>query len=190
MKTPDVILILGCKLAPDNQPKEELVQRVECAVEHWKQTNAPLIMPCGGITPGLTRTEADVMRDLLIERGVPAEIIHLEDRSRTTIENVRNAVKLVGEGKVAALVTSDYHVPRAVEDCIRAGFDTYGVGAVLPDTEYFRMRRAHEVEVTARLNAEREGGLSDEDIARKSVEKMKKLGAVTIEEVEAAKAEK
>ena len=76
-----------------------------------------------------------------------------------------------------------------LEDCIRAGFDAYGVGAVLPDTEHYRARRAHEAEVAARLNAERESGLSDEDIARKSVEKMKKLGAVTIEEVEAAKAE-
>ena len=187
MKKPDVILILGLKLLEGNIPHEELLLRIDCGVQHWKETGAPIIMPCGGITPGLTRTEADVMRELLIERGVPAEIIHPEDRSRTTIENVRNAVKLVGEGKVAALVTSDYHVPRALGDCIRAGFDAYGVGAKTPDTEYYRYWRQKELEITARMDARRASGMTDEEIARQSVERMRKLGAVTIEEVQGSR---
>ena len=69
MKKPDVILILGLKLLEGNIPHEELLLRIDCGVQHWKETGAPIIMPCGGITPGLTRTEADVMRELLIEGG-------------------------------------------------------------------------------------------------------------------------
>ena len=110
MERIDAILILGHRLEPDDSPSEDQVRRIDCAVEHWKQTNAPVIMPCGGLTPGHQFTEAEVMQRLLIERGVPQEIIHLEDRSRITIENVRNAVALLGEGRRVALVTSDYHV--------------------------------------------------------------------------------
>lgn len=168
----DAILILGHRLEPDDSPSEDQVRRIDCAVEHWKQTNAPMIMPCGGLTPGHQYTEAEVMRRLLMERGVPAEIIHLEDRSRITIENVRNAVALLGEGKHVALVTSDYHVERALDDCRRAGLDAYGVGAVTPEGEYRDQMYAQEARIAAEMQKARESGLTDQDITNRIVARM------------------
>lgn len=169
MERIDAILILGHRLEPDDSPSEDQVRRIDCAVAHWKETYAPVIMPCGGLTPGHNRTEADVMRELLVARGVPAEIIHLEDRSRITIENVRNAVALLGEGKRVALVTSDYHVERALEDCRRAGLNAYGVGAVTPEGEYRDQMYAQEARIAASMQKEREAGLTDQDIAQRIV---------------------
>ncbi len=169
MERIDAILILGHRLEPDESPSEDQVRRIDCAVAHWKETDAPVIMPCGGLTPGHSRTEADVMRDLLLERGVPAEIIHLEDRSRITIENVRNAAALLGEGKRVALVTSDYHVERALEDCRRAGLNAYGVGAVTPEGEYRDQMYAQEARIAARMQKERESGMTDQAIAERIV---------------------
>ena len=172
MEHVDAILILGHRLEPDGSPSDDQIRRVDCAVAHWRETNAPVIMPCGGLTPGHDRTEAEVMRDLLIARGVPEGIIHLEDRSRVTIENVRNARALLGDGKRVALVTSDYHVERALDDCRRAGLEAYGVGAVTPDGPYREHMLAEERRIAANLRAQRESGLSDQDIAAQFVSSM------------------
>lgn len=45
----DAILILGHRLEPGDLPSDDLTRRIDCAVAYWKSTNAPLIMPCGGM---------------------------------------------------------------------------------------------------------------------------------------------
>ena len=187
MERTDAIIILGHRLEPGCKPSEDLIRRIDCAVEHWKATNAPIIMPCGGITPGHDRTEAEVMREMLIERGVPEEIIHLEDRSRITIENILNAKALLGEGKRVALVSSDYHVERALEDCLRTGLNAYGVGAVTPPGEYRDRMYATEKRIAEEMAAYRAKGMTDQDITNGIVERMRKRGAVSIEEVKQQK---
>ena len=129
---PDAIVVLGHRLEANEQPSEDLIRRIDAAVEEWKRKGEPLILPCGGITPPHTRTEAEVMRDMLVSRGVPEHRIRLEDKSRITIENIRNAVSLLPAHAHVALVTSDYHVERALSDCRRAGLSAYGVGAQTP----------------------------------------------------------
>lgn len=172
MEYVDAILILGHRLEPDGSPSEDQIRRVDCAVQHWRETNAQMIMPCGGLTPGQKQTEAEVMRDLLVQRGVPKEIIRLEDRSRITIENVRNAHALLGEGRKVALVTSDYHVDRALEDCRRAGLDAYGVGAPTPEGPYREHMYAEERRIAASMQAKRDLGKTDQEIASEIVSRM------------------
>lgn len=184
MPKTDAIIILGHRLEPGCKPSADLTRRIDTAVEHWKETGAPIIMPCGGITPGHDKTEAEVMRDMLIERGVPAEIIHLEDRSRITIENIMNAKALLGDGKNVALVSSDYHVERALQDCARAGLIAYGVGAVTPDGPYRDEMYAAEKRIAEEMAAYRAKGMTDQDITNSIVERMKQFGAVTKEELQ------
>lgn len=172
MEHADAILILGHRLEKDGKPSEDQIRRVDCAVEHWKKIGEPLIMPCGGLTPGQSRTEAEVMCELLVAQGVPREKIQLEDRSRITIENVRNAFALLGEGKRVALVTSDYHVERALDDCRRAGFDAYGVGAITPEGEYRDHMYAEERRIAENMRAQRESGMTDQDITDAIVKRM------------------
>ena len=185
MEKTDAMIILGHRLEEGCRPSEDLVRRIDCAVAHWKATNVPIVMPCGGITPGHDRTEAEVLREMLVERGMPAEIILLEDRSRITIENILNAKRLLGEGKRVALVTSDYHVERALEDCRHAGLDAYGVGAVTPAGEYRDRMFAEEARIAQKMNELRAQGLTDQQITDGIVERMRQFGAVSPEEVEA-----
>lgn len=184
MQKTDAIIILGHRLEPDDTPSAQLVRRINCAVEHWKATNAPIVMPCGGITPGHKVTEAQVMRDMLIERGVPAEIIRLEDRSRITIENILNAKQLLGEDKNVAVVTSDHHLPRAMDDCKRIGLKAYGVGAVTPPGPERDELFADSKRIAEEMASYYAQGMSDQDIVENLVGKMRQRGAVTIEEVE------
>jgi len=177
MNKTDAIIILGHRLEEGDKPSADLVRRIDCAVEHWRESGAPLIMPCGGLTPGRAHTEAEVMRDMLIERGVPAEIIKLEDKSRVTIENIVNAKGLLPEGARVAMVSSDYHIERALDDCTRAGLNAYGVGAVTPDGEYRDAMFAKEKEIFDYMKEARSRGLSDEDIMKGFVAEMRRRAA-------------
>ena len=138
------ILVLGHRLSEDGKPSNDLIRRVDTAAAHWKLTNVPMIIPCGGPIPG----QAEVMRRLLIERGIPEEIIHPEDRSCTPIENLRNVRELLGDGKRVALVTSDYNVERALDDCSSAGLRAYAVGAITPEGSYRNHMYAEEQRIT------------------------------------------
>ena len=73
MEKTDAIIVLGHRLLPGNLPSEDLKGRIDRAVALWRETGAPIVMPCGGLTVDRHRTEAEVMREMLISRGVPAE---------------------------------------------------------------------------------------------------------------------
>ena len=68
------------------------------------------------------QTEAMAMRQFLIALGVPEDRIVNEASSLNTIENMRETRALVGTGRVA-LVTSGYHMPRALRLARTAGLD-------------------------------------------------------------------
>lgn len=49
------------------------------------------------------------------------------------MENCRNAANLIGRKNRVLVVTSDYHLSRAVMTARRVGFDADGLAAKLPD---------------------------------------------------------
>jgi len=86
---------------------------------HWRQL--PIVV-CGGPAsrePGAV-VLAEVMRDVLVHEGVPAEQIWLEARSGDTYENALFAAQLLRQKGIrrAALVTEGYHMLRS-EACLR-----------------------------------------------------------------------
>ena len=62
------------------------------------------------------------MRQFLLALGVPDVAIVMEGKSLNTIENMQETRALVGTGRVA-LVTSGYHMPRALRLARKAGLD-------------------------------------------------------------------
>ena len=133
-KTPyDAILLLGVALKRNDAPTDELRARVKKAAEVYRKLGGKVpVMPCGGVTKGHKRTEAEVMTELLLDEGVPMESIRAESKSRTTMENFRNAQALLGNKARVLVVTSDYHVRRAIKTAKRVGMRARGVGAPLP----------------------------------------------------------
>ncbi|MBQ8088144.1 MAG: YdcF family protein [Clostridia bacterium] len=160
----DLIIVLGHRLLPGNLPSEDLKRRIDCAISLWKETGAAQIMVCGGITRDRQRSEAEVMREMLMERGVPEGIILLEDQSRITLENMLNAYDLVGPEKRVAVVSSDYHMDMALNDCKAVGLNAYGVGAETPDAAYREETRQKLNQFEARMDALRAQGMSNREI--------------------------
>ena len=84
------------------------------------------LLDIGGPTPDEPgrRAEADEAADVLTALGVPRARIEIERRSRNTFENAINAAAIAHPkpGEVWVLVTSAFHMPRAM-GCFRvAGF--------------------------------------------------------------------
>ncbi len=84
------------------------------------------LIDIGGPTPKEPgrRAEADAAAEVLVALGVPRARIEIERRSRNTYENAVNAAAIVHPkaGETWVLVTSAFHMPRAM-GCFRvAGF--------------------------------------------------------------------
>jgi uncharacterized SAM-binding protein YcdF (DUF218 family) len=104
---------------------------------------APRVVASGGNQPWLggVCSEASAMRDFLVDLGVPAEAVWLEERSRNTRENAVHTAKILeaqGIGPMP-LVTSALHMPRAL-----ATFRAAGINAIPAPTDF-------EVEVRPRV---------------------------------------
>src|SRR6185295_10248649 len=70
-------------------------------------------------------TESEVGRRFLIDLGVPAERIEMEEMSRTTFENAAESLAIAKpkSGETWLLVTSAYNMPRAVASFRAVGFE-------------------------------------------------------------------
>lgn len=114
------LLIMGFELNPDGTMKKELLGRMDVALECAKKYPNAQILCTGGPTAfdGKGTTEGGVMAEWLIENGIDESRIFIEDRSLTTIDNVKNAYQIIcdehPEITDIALITSDYHVPWSI----------------------------------------------------------------------------
>lgn len=126
----DAIIVLGAQVKPDGVPSLQLQWRIDAAAKAWKERNA-LIVVCGAQGSNEPAPEAHVMREELIRQGVPEEMILMDDQSFNTRQNIANAVRLLEGREVqrVLIVTSDYHLPRAMAIAEDAGLSASGVGA-------------------------------------------------------------
>ena len=76
----------------------------------------------GGNADASGRTEAAVMREILAERGVADVRMILEDQAKSTKDNFKNTAQIIDPGKPVVLISSDYHMDRAVQTAKAAGF--------------------------------------------------------------------
>jgi uncharacterized SAM-binding protein YcdF (DUF218 family) len=111
---PKAALILGAAVWPDGRPSPTLRRRTLHAAALWRGGEVAHLVGCGGL--GFhAPTEAEAIRNLLLEEGVPPEAIFLEGRSRSTHENILFALPILralGSPPVV-LVTDLTHAPRA-----------------------------------------------------------------------------
>lgn len=112
----DVALLLG------TQP-EEAIERAMAAAALYRAGRVKHIVASGGVKwawAGEEISEADFMKRVMIEEGVPEEAILLDNMARTTVENmICGALVMSRELKLAnvehvIVVTSQYHMQRSM----------------------------------------------------------------------------
>jgi uncharacterized SAM-binding protein YcdF (DUF218 family) len=121
--TSDFIVVLGAGVQPGGQPSPALRARAELGVKLYQQGYAKYLVVTGGVGPN-PPAEAEVMRQIALADGVPAEAIVVENKARNTQESA-SLVKAIAipRGWTRALIVSDpYHLPRASWMFSDAGF--------------------------------------------------------------------
>lgn len=126
----DAIIVLGAQVKPDGTLSLQLQWRIDAAVKAWREHNS-LIVVCGAQGGKEPVPEAHVMREELIRQGVPADSILMDDKSFNTKQNIDHAVTLLEGHEVdrVLIVTSDYHLPRALAIAEDAGLSASGLGS-------------------------------------------------------------
>ena len=110
------IVVLGFELMYDGSMTPELVGRCELALScAQRYPNAWLVLTGGGTAlQNKQATEAGVMAEWFLERGVEEKRLILEDRSLTSADNAEYTCAILGGGysqiKNLMIVTSDYHI--------------------------------------------------------------------------------
>ena len=126
----DAIIVLGAQVKPDGVPSLQLQWRIDAAARAWKERQC-LMVVCGAQGSNEPAPEAHVMRDDLIRQGVAEEYILMDDKSFNTRQNIANAITLLEGREVdhVLVVTSDYHLPRAMAIAEDAGLEASGLGS-------------------------------------------------------------
>lgn len=107
-------VVLGAAVWPGGEPSPTLRRRTLHAAALWRAGDVAWLVPCGGAGRH-GPAEAHVMRRLLVEAGVPSALIHVEDRSTSTHENLLGARPILAAlgATEAVIVTDATHAPRA-----------------------------------------------------------------------------
>jgi uncharacterized SAM-binding protein YcdF (DUF218 family) len=118
------------------------MRRLDRGIRLHREGAAPLLLLSGGGTGPVP--EAEIMHQIALARGVPERALLVERRSRNTVENAREAARLLRERGVreVLLVSDRSHLPRAALLFRLAGLRVAGRAGVPPQSLLWEMAAA------------------------------------------------
>ena len=151
-KKPDpssVVIVLGCQVK-GTLPSLMLGRRITAAADYLKEHPEAKCIVSGGKGGGEDISEAECMKRGLVAQGIDPERIYLEDKSTTTVENIKFSKKIldeIGPNSPVAIVTNEFHQYRAGKIC-----DSFGItehGSVCSETSWWLWPTFHVREMYA-----------------------------------------
>jgi SanA protein len=115
-------LVLGSSLDRRGEPNAILAGRLRVALSLYETGKVPWILVSG------YDRETAAMRHWLLQRGVPEAAIAADFAPRRTYDSLQRAVAAFGLRRVV-VVTSDFHLPRALWLAAHLGLEAEGVAA-------------------------------------------------------------
>lgn len=117
----DYAIVLGLALE-NGQPTKALQLRLDTGEEYLAQNPEAILILTGGNADSSGKTEAETMREILVEKGIPETCMILEDDASSTIENFQNVAKIIDPSEPVVFISSGYHMERAVNSAKKVGF--------------------------------------------------------------------
>lgn len=129
------IVALGFGLEGDGSMQDELVGRLESAAAVAAASpESPIVVTGGNPQNGIA--EADAMRQWLVDDGIAADRIHVENKANSTVQNALLSQPILSSLGVDSVViaTSANHIRRSISDFGIAGANVIGAATVDPAT--------------------------------------------------------
>lgn len=117
-----IFLILGHKLEDDSSMNQILINRLDKAIRFYDFYRPNKIIVTGGITNKNTCvSEAKVMKDYLVSKGINKDLIIEEDAAKVTKDNITNIVSILKDLRPDEVImfTSNYHAARWYNNPVR-----------------------------------------------------------------------
>jgi len=140
----DYVIVLGAQVKPEG-PSRTLRLRLDKAAEYAAQNPETILVLSGGMGENEVMSEAESMRDYLLEKGVPESRMLLESRSANTRENMVYSLDLIhrqrefpidgsepgfGRPLGIGILTSNFHLYRATKIAQKQGMtDVRGIAS-------------------------------------------------------------
>lgn len=125
-RTADCAIVLGAAAWHD-KPSPVLEERLNHAIVLYKTGKAKFIILTGGYGKGAKHAESEVGSDYCVRMGVPENALRVEKESGNTLDNLREAKKIMGDEKwkSALLVSDPWHLKRARRMATDLGLEVY-----------------------------------------------------------------
>ena len=124
-------IILGCKVN-DKTPSEMLEKRIVSAYAYLLKNENAVVIASGGKGDDENISEAEAIRNSLVEKGISEKRIILEDKSTSTAENMLFSKRIMDEnnwGNEAVIITSEFHQFRSTLLAKRTGIKPYNISS-------------------------------------------------------------
>lgn len=152
----DYIIIHGAGL-DGPRPTPLLAGRIDKALELWnKQHQHGKFVASGGQGADEIVSEAQAMRDYLLEKGAPADAILMEDKSTTTWENLKYSLGVIHDDRAASVNavlsvgSTDGTTATADDDAAATAAGDFTTAVVTSDFHVFRCAEyAHNLGIKA-----------------------------------------
>ncbi len=112
---PQVMVVLGANLW-DHRPSPILQERLDTAADYWQEHPEMTIVVTGGMGDDEPCSEASAMAEALMNRGIPADRIILEEEAANTMQNLQFSKSLLEEQGYSTenllVVSSSSHLAR------------------------------------------------------------------------------
>jgi uncharacterized SAM-binding protein YcdF (DUF218 family) len=112
----------------NGDPSPVLRARLDHALELYRRGQVRQIILTGGVGAGDTTSEAAAGKQYLIDRGMTADALLLEEQGTNTWESLHNAVPLARANRIGAvlLVSDPFHMLRSIKMARDLGLIAYG----------------------------------------------------------------
>ncbi len=113
-KDADYMIVLGAQVNGTKVSKA-LKNRLDTAYEYAKENPFTKIIVSGGQGYKEEVTEAEAMKEYLVQKGIQENRIIKEEKSTSTNENILYSKKLVEHAEYVVIVTNRFHLLRGVK---------------------------------------------------------------------------
>lgn len=128
------VVVLGCKVN-GTSPSLMLERRLDAAYEFLSENPDVTVIVSGGKGDDEHISEAQCMKEYLVDMGISPERIFMEDKSSSTYENLKFSKKIIEDNNLSSditIVTDSFHQLRAEMIAGELGIKAYNVSAHTP----------------------------------------------------------
>lgn len=119
------VVVLGCKVN-GTQPSKYLYDRCKKAYEYLEENTDAVAVLSGGQGSDEGISEAECMRNVLVEMGIDESRLYQENKSTNTRENLEFSLAVIEENNLSKdvlVVTNEFHEYRAKLICDNFGLN-------------------------------------------------------------------